>query len=367
MTPARLAPLACAALLLLAPAAAQPQAQPAPQAVKPAPAKPSPRLRPWAQRFEPRAIGAVWGAWVTAQRGLELGPDVDPALAKPAAAALARRDTELSKGVDALRAIIRGLGEDPDALTKTVLTPETDAKLRNTLRAGGLQAVTEWENFERDPRTSSVNSVLVALQQNYGEDPSSAGRLTLLTPATGRAVTGSEALTAVMELPASWAQLPVSGPASIRAVSGGGMGDETLTILLASIGQDLTPEQEENFFTLTLDASRYESAPGAKAEVREIKVGDRRAVEATLRAPTDSPGMKGRTVIRQVIFLHEKRWTVTVQMMVSLNAPAAGEAPDAELVEKRLKNVAPVLDKALASARFSVSKVNADPAPQAPK
>ena len=32
---------------------------------------------PGGQRLEPRAIGAVWGAWVTAQRGLELAPDAD--------------------------------------------------------------------------------------------------------------------------------------------------------------------------------------------------------------------------------------------------------------------------------------------------
>ena len=162
---------------------------------------------------------------------------------------------------------------------KHIPDPDTDAKLRNTLRTGGAQAVSEWENFERDPRTSNVHSILIALQQNYGEDPASAGLLTLLTPATGRAVTQTEALSVVMDLPASWSQLPVSGAASIRAVSGGGLGDETLTILLASIGQDLSPEQEETFFKLTLDASRYEKAPGARAEVREIKVGDRRAVE----------------------------------------------------------------------------------------
>lgn len=318
------------------------------------------RLKPWKERVDPRAIGKAYSTWIMGDRILEIAAE-DPALAEAVRAAKARREA-YAGGCAAIVAQVKAAGEDIDAIMKPVLQ-SAEPKLREAIRSNGAEAIKQQENFEQIVAFHDGMSLFLAFQQGYGEKPESAAKLDLLMPIAASRKLKVGTLTSEIEFPSSWRAVAGEKNIVLRCTSGGGFGHEVLTVFVDAVDGTLNEEQEAGFWKLIQDPAKY-PAGDVPVEIKERKIGERRAVEATFQATSEAGGCKQRLIIRQVSLLYERQWTITIQLMATTYVAADKEIPTPDEAKSRIKVFSPVLEKALETLQVKVeaAKPEAPPA-----
>lgn len=330
----------------------QPESKPAP-ATAPAPeAKPDPKLLPWRERVPPRQMGICLGYARGATRALDLAAEMHPELTDRIKAVKARRHKWLGVGLLAVEEEFRKAGLDVEELISTkILTAEQDEKYREVIRQDVESAIESWGNFENASASMGPVSLLCSLDPAQVADPTLPINDKVLTTWSGSRDGETQSLKVDFELPVGWNAGPApTGNIAIRVASLGGYGDEMITVYADHLPSSLTPEQESAFWEKMLDKSAFEKTGLRLIDLKETKVGHRRAVMTTISAESKAK-LSQRTLLRQVAFL-EGNWAITVQVMRTAYAKSGDEIPAEAPMLESLAKFEPVWNHLLGSLKF---------------
>lgn len=315
------------------------------------------KLLPWQKRFASTELQSSFGYWASTERGLELVEAMGGDLAKRVPAVRERRKS-LSSGVEGIKARLKELGENPDALLAEVRSKDVDEMITEAIKVQGGELIESWEKFERNIAARSSVATLLSFNEKLSSDPKAEAAAGLWTAWSGERMDAKGTVTLAMEVPSSWGaqDVPVATNLVVRTVSRAGHGDEAISGFLNLVEHEFTEEETAAIFKAWLDPDTYKRMAGVKVVgQKEMQIAGIRTVALTLEADAVTKEYSARQMIRQIMFL-KGRASVSVQLLCSVQAETEAKLPEAKILGERLEAMQSLLEHAVQSVKLTELK-----------